>query len=200
MYGCGLRPGEVYNLTTPNIDLARRRVHVLNRAGTPELPPFSVKADGQSEENKERSVPLPEAAIPDLVVAMKQAFKAGGFVALSPDRFARVQGNWQLCREGKPWAGHGWRPWQNRDMQNNLLRNTKAALRRAEVEMTAVFTLQTFRKSFAQNHADAGTPPRTLAKLLGHSNTRVTLQFYNRVTDANERAAGELMDRVLSGT
>ena len=58
--------------------------------------------------------------------------------------------------------------------------------------------LNAFRKSFAQNHADAGTPPRTLAKLLGHSNTRVTMQYYARVTDANERAAAEAMNRLLS--
>ncbi len=82
-------------------------------------------------------------------------------------------------------------------MVNNVLRDTKKLLRQAGIELTASFTLTTFRKSFAQNHADAGTPPKTLAKLLGHSDTRVTMQFYNRVTDANERAAGEAMDRLL---
>ena len=44
----------------------------------------------------------------------------------------------------------------------------------------------------------AGRPPRTLAKLLGHSNTRVTMQFYNRVTDANERAAAAAMGHLLA--
>ena len=67
----------------------------------------------------------------------------------------------------------------------------------AGVKLSASFTLQTFRKSFGQNHADAGTPPRTLAQLLGHSNTRVTMEHYNRVTDANERAAGEAMNRLF---
>ncbi len=52
-------------------------------------------------------------------------------------------------------------------MMNNFLRNTKRALRAAGVELTAPFKLGTFRKSFAQNHADAGTPPKTLATLLG---------------------------------
>jgi len=53
------------------------------------------------------------------------------------------------------------------------------------------------RKSFAQNHADAGTPPRTLARLLGHSNIRVTMQFYQKATDANERVATEAMNRLF---
>ena len=43
-----------------------------------------------------------------------------------------------------------------------------------------------------------GTPPRTLAKLLGHSNTRITMQFYNQVTDANERAASQAMDQLFA--
>ena len=197
MYGCGLRPGEVYNMTAANVDLDRRRVHVVNRAPTAEAPPFTVQAEGQSVETKERSVPIPHAAIPDITEAIRLAFKAGGFVVLTPGRFRRVQEHWQLCREGKPWGGHAWRPWQNRNMMNNLLRNAKVNLRKAGIELTAPFTLQAFRKGFAQNHADAGTPPRTLAKLLGHSNTRVTTQFYNRVTDANERAAAEAMNRIF---
>jgi integrase len=181
-----------------NIDLERHRVHVVNRAATVELPPFTVKAERQSVESKERSVPIPEAALPDLTEAMTGAFRAGGFLALTPTRFRVIQERWQLCREGKAWGGHKWRPWQNRDMINNVLRDAKFYFRKAGVELTAPFTLATFRKSFAQNHAGAGTPPRTLAKLLGHSSTRVTMQFYNRVTDANERAAGEAMDRLLS--
>ncbi len=199
MYGCGLRAGEAYNMMVANVDLAARRVHVVNRAATADAPPFTVKAERQSESSKERSVPIPEAAIADLTEAMRQAFKSGGFLALTEERFRTVQEHWRLCREGKPWAGaDAGRPWQNRNMMNNLLRDTKQLLIAAGVELTAPFTLHTFRKSFAQNHADAGTPPCTLAKLLGHTNTRVTLQFYNRVTDANERAAGEAMDRLLA--
>lgn len=136
--------------------------------------------------------------MPDITVACQQAFRSGGFVVLRPERFEKMRADWQLCREGRPWGGRtAHRPWQNRDMLNNLLRDTKAYLRKAGLGLTAPFTLTTLRKSFAQNHADAGTPPRTLAKLLGHSTTRVTMEFYNRVTDANEQAAATAMDRIL---
>ena len=124
---------------------------------------------------------------------------SGGFVALSPERFQTVQANWRLCREGKGWADHEYRSWQNRDMLNNFLRNAKRHLRRADVELTAPFTLHTFRKSFAQDHADNGTPPRTLVKLLGHMDVRVTMEFYNRVTDANEQAVARTLDRLFAG-
>lgn len=197
MYGCGLRAGEVYGIRTEAIDLEARRVHIRNRAATQDIPPFTLKAEGRSTESKERSVPIPEAAIPDIASAMKLAFRAGGFVVLTEERFRTVQVHWQKCHKRERWGGHAWRPWQNVDMMNNTLRDTKLFLHRAGVELNAPFTLHTFRKSFAQNHADAGTPPRTLAKLLGHANTRVTMQFYNRVTDANERAAGEAMDRMF---
>ena len=161
------------------------------------MPPFTVKADGQTLEGKERDVPIPEAAISDLTEAMQGAFQSGGFVVLTPERFETVERNWRLCRDGLGWAEHEHRPWQNRDMVNNFLRDTKRYIRKAGVELTAPLTLHTFRKSFAQNHADAGTPPRTLAKLLGHSDVRMTMYFYNRVTDANERAAAKTMDQIL---
>ena len=52
--------------------------------------------------------------------------------------------------------------------------------------------------AYHQYHADNATPPRTLARLLGHSTVRVTMQFYNRVTDANEQAAAATVDRLLA--
>ncbi len=199
MYACGLRPGEVYNLTSDRIDLVRRRVTIANRAATDDIPPFTVKADEQAADGKERSVPIPDAAMPDITAAVRLSFKSGGFVALSSERFATIQGYWRQCRQGQPWGVHPkHRPWLNRDMVNNLLRDTKGYLRKASVELSAPFALHTFRKSFAQNHANAGTPPRTLAKLMGHSDVAITMQFYNCVTDANERQAAETMNRLFT--
>lgn len=197
MYGCGLRPGEAYNIMASNIDLEGRRLHIVNRFGTKDVPPFTLKSENRSSESKERSVPIPEPAIPDLTEALRQSFKSGGLLLITTDRFRIIRRHWRLCRAQEPWGRHEWRPWQNCDMLNNMLRDTKKDLRRAGIEFSDPFNLHAFRKSFAQNHADAGTPPRTLAKLLGHANTRVTMQFYNRVTDANERAAAEAMNRIL---
>ena len=200
LYACGLRPGEVYNLTLDRVDLEKRRVRIASRAATDDMPPFTIKAEGQSSDAKERFVPMPEAAIPDITTAAKQAFRSGGFICLTPKRYEIVKQHWQACRQGAEWAKHGHRPWQNRDMMNNLLRDAKAYLRRTGVELAGSFSLTAFRKLFAQNLVEAGTPPRTLAKLLGHTNTRVTMQFYNRVTDANDKAAVAAMDRLFQTT
>ncbi len=192
MYGAGLRPGEVYNLTIDRVNLAKRCVHIANRGATDDIPPFVVKCEDLADESKERTVPIPEAAIADVTSACQEAFKSGGFLALTPERFAIVQRKWRLTREGKRvWRG-------NRDILNNLLRDTKGYLRKAEIKLSAPFALTTLRKSYAQNHADAGTPPKTLAELLGHSDVQVTLKYYARVTDSNKRAAADTVNRLFS--
>jgi integrase len=199
MYGCGLRPGEVYNLTADKIDLPGREVHVENREATPDVPPVKIKCAERSDDSKERLVPIPEAAVSDLTEVIRLSFTSGGFVVLTGERYHRVREAWRRCQGGEPWGpSKVVRPWQNEDMINNVLRGTKRALRRAGIELTAPFKLNTFRKSFAQNHADNGTPPKTLVSLLGHSDTQITMQFYNRVTDANVREAARTINRLFA--
>ena len=199
MYGCGLRPGEVYNLTADKVDLKRRMVHVENREPTEDIPPFRIKAEDRSDGSKRRSIPIPTAAITDLSEAVRLSFKSGGFVLLTPERFEYVREEWAKCRVGLPWGATGrTRPWENRDMVNNFLKYTLRALRRADIKLTAPFKLHTFRKSFAQNLADAGTPPKTLATLLGHSDVQVTMQYYARMTDANVREAARAADQLFA--
>ena len=113
------------------------------------LPPFMVKADAQSCEAKEQSALIPEAAIPDITAAAKSAFQSGRFVWLTPDRYNLVRKNWKLCLAGKGWSSHKHRPWQNRDMMNNFLRETKTNLRKTEIQLWRSPTLTTFRKWFA---------------------------------------------------
>ena len=81
-------------------------------------------------------------------------------------------------------------------MVNNLLRDAKTYLRKAGIELTASFDLKTLRKSYAQNLADNGVPPKTLAELLG-DDVRVVMKFYQRVTDSNKAAAICTLDRLL---
>ena len=101
MYGCGLRPGEVYNLQIEKIDLEGRQILIESRPATADLPPFVVKCDSMTDADKSRTVPIPECVMPDLTEAVTGAFRSGGFVAMTPERFQIVQANWRLCRAGK---------------------------------------------------------------------------------------------------
>ena len=46
-----------------------------------------------------------------------------------------------------------------------------------------------FRHSFAQRHADAGTPVDTLKELLGHDTVRTTLGYYRNPRKLHQTGA-----------
>jgi integrase len=166
------------------IDLEKRLVHVENRPPTDEVPGFAIKADDATEDSKERTVPIPVAAIPDLTLAVGASFKSGGFVTVSPRRWETVKVRWTVDR----------RRYRACLMYHNALRDLKRIVRRAKIKLDGAFTLTCLRKSFAQNHAEAGTDPRTLAQLLGGSDVSMTMQYYRKVTDANLQAAAAAQD------
>ena len=198
LYGCGLRFGEAFNLTWADIDFDRGRVHIRNRPGTPELPPFTVKADGRGGASKERSVVMPKPVVDALTAWQTEAPEGVPFVFLTAQRFETVKLNWKRCQQGMPRVGAtAPRPWQNRDMANNMLRDIKRQVRRAGIELTASMTVHTFRKSFGQNHADSGTPIHVLQQLMGHSSITTTREFYLHVDDANAQAATDRYERLL---
>ena len=121
------------------------------------------------------------------------------FVFLTATRFETVKRNWKRCQAGLPREGaQKPRPWQNRDIILNVLRDIKRHARRAGIELTAPITVHTFRKSFGQNHADNGTPIHVLQRLMGHSSINTTRVFYIHASDANERAAVDVYERLLA--
>lgn len=199
LYGCGLRFGEAFNLTWADVDFENGRIHIRNRAATAELPPFVVKADGRGASSKERSVPMPKPVVDALTGWQGQAPEGVPFVLLTRERFEAIQRNWKRCQAGQPREGGlKPRPWQNRDMVNNMLRTIQQHARKAGISLTAPLTVHTFRKSFGQNHADHGTPIHVLQHLMGHSSITTTREFYIRVADANEQAAVKLYERLLA--
>lgn len=90
------------------------------------------------------------------------------------------------------------RPWQNRDIVNNVLRSIKRHAKRAGLKLTAPITVHSFRKSFGQNHADNGTPMHVLQPLMGHANIATTRAFYIHVGDASEREAVSRYGRLVA--
>jgi len=190
LYGCGLRFGEAFSLTWADIDFDRGRIHIRNRPATPALPPFRVKADGRGGVNKERSVLMPKPVVDALTEWQAEAPEGVPFVFLSAERFETVRQNWKRCQQGLPRIGaEKPRPWENRDMAINVLRDMKSHAKRAGLQLSAPLTVHMFRKSFGQNHANGGTPIHVLQQLMGHSSITTTREFYLHVDDANAQAA-----------
>ncbi|MBI1825428.1 MAG: tyrosine-type recombinase/integrase [Planctomycetes bacterium] len=64
-----------------------------------------------------------------------------------------------------------------------------AHAKRAELKSKVLLIIYTFRKSFGQNHANAGTPLHVSQRLMGHTSITTTREFYLQAADANEREA-----------
>ena len=74
----------------------------------------------------------------------------------------------------------------------------KRHCRRVGLSTSDKLTLRCLRKSYAQNHADIGGPPRTLKDLLGHASIQTTERFYLRRSDANELRACAALDKLMA--
>jgi len=81
---------------------------------------------------------------------------------------------------------------------NNIVRDMAKHARRAKLKLTAQLTVHTLRKSFAQNHASAGTPCATLKSLMGHASITTTEKYYLQQSDENEKAALDRYESLLS--
>jgi integrase len=198
-YTTGARFGELFNLVWSDINFEASTVVIQDRAGRGDMPPFLVK------DHETRTLPLPRQAVEALSAWHAEAPEHVPYVLLTADRWQRVRDKWRLCRNGEPWkkdAKSGrlvWAPWQNRYMVNNVVRDMKVHLRWAALQPETPITVHTLRKSFAQNHADSGTPSATLKGLMGHASITTTETHYLQQSDANRQAAAERYKALLSG-
>jgi integrase len=196
-YTTGARFGELFNLRWTDVDLDKGTIRIESRAGTGEMPPFKVK------DFEARTLLIPPQTVEALRSWQTEAAKEVPYVLLTLARWKQVQSRWHLCRTGQPWIKNKKTgrlecgEWENRYMVNNVIRNMRCHARKANLKPTAPLTVHTLRKSFAQNHADAGTPMATLKTLLGHSSIMTTQQFYLQKSSDSEVAAVKRYESLL---
>jgi len=183
-YTSGCRFGELFSLTWSNIDFEKAVVKIDNRAGTPTMPAFHVK-DGEK-----REIPLPEHTVKILLDWHEQAPEGTPYILITPERYQRVLQRWRKL-------GIKDHLWENRFMVNNALRSLKVHLRRAEINLDGQFSIHTLRKSFAQNMANSGMPPRTLQYLLGHADIETTMKYYVQVDENAAALVRTATDRMI---
>jgi len=81
-------------------------------------------------------------------------------------------------------------------MVNNVLRDFKRHFKWAGIKPVAKLTIHTLRKSCGQNWADK-LPMNVLKELMGHSNVKTTLEFYNQVDADHEAKAARVIQGLL---
>lgn len=182
-YTAGLRLHEAFNLTWDCLDFQKNLLFVMNREPTATVPPFSIK------DHETRRIPLPPHTIDLLTQWQTEAPEGVPFVLLTADRFERVKAKWEMIRK----AG---KPWKNRYVVNNVLRNFKSHIKRAGIKPIGKLTVHTLRKCCGQNWADY-LPMNVVKELMGHSNIATTQEFYTTVDRDHEKKAAQVVQMLL---
>ncbi|GAI25101.1 unnamed protein product [marine sediment metagenome] len=174
---------ELFSLTWNDIDFENGRLIIANREGTADMPPFSIK------DHEARRIPLPAHTIDLLTQWQTQTPEGIPYILFGKDRYTRVKVKWQrLRRDDKPWL--------NRYMVNNVLRDFKSHFKRAGIKPVGKLTIHTLRKSCGQNWADH-LPMNVVKELMGHSKVETTLEFYNQVDAQHEEQAARVIQRLI---
>lgn len=184
LYTTAVRIGEAFSLTWADVDFDRCELRVQNRAGTKTVPPFLLKA------HERRTIPLTKHTLGMLAEYQAQAPEGVPHVFLTAERYKLVLKHWHKL-------GQIDRKWENEFMDNNSNRDFKNHCRRAQIAFEGKCSIHTMRKSCGQNWALAGVPIKTLQYLMGHSNERTTLRFYQQVDPASTAQAVSATDRML---
>ena len=182
-YTAGLRLHEAFNLTWDCLDFQKNLLFVMNREPTATVPPFSIK------DHEARRIPLPPHTIDLLTQWQAEAPEGVPFVLLTAERFERVKVKWDRIRKTN-------KPWKNRYVVNNVLRNFKSHIRRAGIKPIGKLTVHTLRKCCGQNWADY-LPMNVVKELMGHSNIATTQEFYTTVDRDHEKKAAQVVQRLL---
>jgi integrase len=179
-YYCGLRSGEALNLLSAgvNVDFESGKINIVNRRGSADLPPFSVK------DYEARSIGMPKQVQQILHRLHQEAEEGCPFVFLTKERWQAVKSNWDKKRQsGKATE------WVNKMLFWNALRNFKKYCRDAGIKTNEKLTLHCLRKSWACNLASCGTAIQTLLKLGGWSDAKTVQHYYLKSSDENEKKA-----------
>jgi integrase len=182
-YTTGLRFGELVSLTWADIDFQKSEVRVCSKSGSETMPPFQVK------DHEMRVVPLEKCTCDILTSLHAQAPVANPYVLMDSKRYHTILSRWKQCQEEG-------RPWNNRYMMNNALRDFRVHARRAGIRVNGQLTIHCLRKSCGQNWANH-LPIHVVKELLGHSDISTTQKFYNQVEKDQRRQAAKVIQALV---
>jgi integrase len=175
-YCCGLRRGEILNLTWKDIDFINQLIHVRAKdAGDSVL-------SWESKTHENRSVPMPEQTAQHLINLQLEAPEEFPYVFLWPERLGIIKRR----QENGSWSGV-------KAVRNNLNRDFHVVRKRAGVGKC---TLHDLRRSAITNWAQA-LPIQVVQQFAGHSNITTTRKYYLAVRAEDVDRAGQYMNDLL---
>jgi integrase len=196
-YCCGLRLGEILSLTwADNIKIVQAvqdgvvsftgEVHIVNRPGTENSPPFHIK------DRESREIRIPQRCLEFLLDlrAYNEMTDQSPYVVLDQGQYLTLAAKWQERRRQR-------QEWQNKDMANNTLTTFKRHVGWAGINPEGSLSLHTLRKCCITNWANNISNPEVVRKLAGHADIKTTMQYYSKVTEEQRRKAAEVTDRLL---
>ena len=114
------------------------------------------------------------------------------FVFITDDRWKDIKIKWdQYRKKGRQ------KDWENKILLNTSLKQFKRYCKDAGIKTNDKITQHCLRKSWACNLADNGVPAHTLMSMGGWSSIETVQQFYLKTSDANEKKAVDMLDRLM---
>lgn len=176
-YCCGLRRGEILNLTWKDIDFINQLIHVRAKKTSPDILAW------ESKTHENRSVPMPEQTAQHLANLQVEAVEGFPYVFIWQERLDRIK---NLQKNGD-WTSL-------KAIRNNLNRDFDVIRRRAGV---AKCTLHDLRRSAITNWAQA-LPIQAVQQFAGHSNITTTKKYYLAVRKEDVEKAGIFLNQLLA--
>ena len=176
-YCCGLRKGEILNLTWSDIDFINQLIHVRAKERSKD----NLAWESKTHEN--RSVPMPEQTAQHLANLQAEAQEGFPYVFISPERFGLIT----LLQKKANWSNL-------KAIKNNLNRDFDVVRRRASVTKC---TLHDLRRSAITNWAQA-LPIQAVQQFAGHSNITTTKKYYLAVRKEDVEKAGTFINKLLT--
>ena len=176
-YCCGLRKGEILNLTWSDVDFINQLIHVRAKEKSKD----NLAWESKTHEN--RSVPMPEQTAQHLANLQAEAQEGFSYVFISPERFGLIT----LLQKSAKWSNL-------KAIKNNLNRDFDVVRRRAGI---AKCTVHDLRRSAITNWAQA-LPIQAVQQFAGHSNITTTKKYYLAVRKEDVEKAGTFLNKLLT--
>lgn len=143
------------------------------------LPVLAVVVETINQQQDHVRTRFPNTEPSQLALFPRLTMNSHGHHPTHPSRFGHTFSNWirSLDRLDSAEVGHDGEP---------------TPYDRSQISAYA------FRHTYAQRHADAGTPPDVLKELMGHETIATTMGYY-RITQKRRREATELVGNLVAG-